>query len=265
MGNAGRGFLVLPGLPITQQEDEVSPIRQTLLQGLGGVLFRLPQLPIDPQQSFERRIGKGGPIRLGLVDAAVWLRYVLLLSYRYERAVLLGDGENTLRKVWDRLGLDLPLEYDRPAAPRSAGGFLRWDRPPDAGHSTAVLADLTFATLRYLQFDKDVRALESDRYRTIRDPKARRPFADKLDGLLRPLHTVYRTRLEPHLVRPPLGPGGSMFRQSATAAEQQRWRDDLDALGRQARLGVQLHGLIRDAYRSDDPALSPGRCGPWRV
>ena len=58
--------------------------------------------------------------------------------------------------------------YDRSdATGKERGGFPRWNRPPDSGHSTAVLADITRAALAYLSFEEQIQGIEPVRFRSV--------------------------------------------------------------------------------------------------
>jgi hypothetical protein len=204
-----------------------------------------------------------------LHDAAVWLRYVLLLSYRTQRGLLLDEGDDGLPKQWAKLSTGLDWKFDRPAPPAGRGGFLRWDRPPDNGHATAVLADLSRAGIAYLEFEKQVRALEKERFQAapVSRPDAAKRYADALEGKLSPLQAASDRFLKPYFAAPgtilqwadprvltgPGDDGARVFRTSATNKEQGRLAGDLAALAGEYQTALRLHGLIRDACRSKDP------------
>jgi hypothetical protein len=152
-----------------------------------------------------------------LSDAAIWLRYVVLLSYQNQASVV-GDGEsgNSLAKVWavweKRMG---PLGLDKPVDKVAHVGdgrpvFLRWGAWPADGHSSAVLNDLTQAAVAGLTFEDTVRnarlatretlsGLEVVRFKSVTSPDDAVEYQTRLDGLVKILAKEHETHLSPYM------------------------------------------------------------------
>lgn len=235
--------------------------------------------PITPKKDdlFDGLVKAAKPIDgERLYDAGIWLRYVLLLSYRTQRPVLFEEKEPVkeappyLEAVWKKLEVGADFKYDRAAPQDNQRAFLRWNREPDDGHASAILADLTRAGLAFLECERDVRGLEEKRFAAAgaSTPDAGRAYAAALNAKRTPLQTTFDRCLVPYFpTRPgespqwgdpvavsrPEGERARSFRKSATTREQERLAADLAALAGECDTALRLHELVADAYQADNP------------
>lgn len=234
----------------------LSRVRDARTPPFDGIEKVLPDL-VGAARPVSVKSDKGQDTQEYLYDAVVWLRYVLLLSYRTDRMAILEErAGNALLPVWNSLKLGYPLEWERTAPPEDyPGGFLRWNRPPDPGHSSAVIADITRAALASLSFEKQIRDLEPSRFRLITTTAGvdSKDYATRLGTALGGLQAVFDRCLRPYRLDFPLAIGVPAFRKSATSSEQSRLYDDVEALTDQIQVALQRDGLMREIYLSGDP------------
>src|SRR5689334_543640 len=212
-----------------------------------------------------------------LYDAAIWLRYIVLMSFDRERSVILDDAAtNNLKIAWEKFGLGQPFTpvvvSSKVRRSSSCAPFLRWNAPPYNGHGSAVLGDLLEATYNYLSTERKIQTLEEDRFRTISefDLKASgRNYARKLGEQLNQLDAVFADWIQPyfppenasepeayqpaHWADPSLltMPGADRevaFRSSSTRSEQERFAGDLATLATEIKSTQAKYGLIQRAY-----------------
>ncbi len=193
-------------------------------------------------------------------DAEVWLRYLLLLSYRTDRTVLLDvKAKNNIGAVWKNLEPEIPLLRPRDRREdRPVTGFLRWSRDPDECHSTALLADVVQALLGYYDFDARMSGLETCLFRTVTSGSEieRLALAEQLDRALATLKSVDQDCLARYRPGGVLEPLPAAFRDSATAAERGRWYQDVLAVGWQVEGTVERVSLLAQLYRANDLSQS---------
>jgi len=217
-----------------------------------------------------------------LYDAAIWLRYIILMSFNRERSVILDDAAtNNLKKAWEKFGLGQPftpvIAPSKARRSSSCAPFLRWNAAPYNGHVSAVLGDLMEATYNYLSTERKIQALEEDRFRTISEfdlKAAGRNYSRKLSEQLNPLDSVFADWVQPYF--PPLQnapapqayqpshwaeptlltmPGADWevaFRSSSTRSEQDRFARDLATLATEIKSTQAKYGLIKQAYEQVD-------------
>ena len=191
-------------------------------------------------------------------DAEIWLRYVLLLSYRKDKTVLLdAKATNGINHVWNKIEPDIVFSRPRDRTrDRQVRGFLRWNRDPDEGHSTAVLADLTQALIGYYEFDCQMPDAEKMRFQTVTSGSEpdRIALADKLDAAIVTLKSINQDCLFSYRPGGILEPLPTTFRESATTAEQGRWYQDAFAIRARVGNAIERATLLAQLYRS--PNLS---------
>jgi hypothetical protein len=212
-----------------------------------------------------------------LYDAAIWLRYVLLLSFDRERSVITDDtATNNLEKTWKKFGLGQPYapvigqSTERKAS--SCAPFLRWNAAPYNGHVVALLADLIDATYNYLKTERAIQNLEEVRFQAASKVDLNitgKDYAKKLKSPLTQLNGIFKERVQSYF--PPkqdVAPVGSYqpsdwadalktlsaseagiaFHTSCTASEQRRLMDDLATIAQEIKSTEAKYGLIRQAY-----------------
>ncbi len=233
------------------------------------------ELPPTDRQALDDLLEAARPISSdgaqkseGLADAAIWLRYALLLSYRGQRS-LIAETEavnGSMAHTWKALDVGQPLAFSRTNSDvKGGGGFLRWDRVPDEGHSSAILADLTTAALAHFELEQKARRLEKDRFMASSAELAQK-YSSVLKEVVEPADAIMKKRLRPYflgaslaeplvLTRVKDGPG-KRFRMSGTVKERARWTEDLTVLASESNRSLQRFKLIEDVFSSSDSQSS---------
>jgi hypothetical protein len=241
----------------------------------------------DFRKDFGRLIDAAKPItdpegnQGYLADAAIWLRYLLLLSYMNDGPVAATDDVNGMKKVWERLNTGLPLWFETsPLRFQSPGGaFTRWNHWPCQGNVSGVVADLTAATYASLRFNVWLIAedQEKSRFMSLTKGPSVEAYAKALGPELDELEKQGADRLKPYLPASPAGGAGdpghyakapisgaldssrlngqwrASLEGSSTAAERDRLLADLAVVADGVDANLRLHRLIRAAYEMNDP------------
>ncbi len=182
-----------------------------------------------------------------LADAAIWLRYLVLLSYQGEGWLVLGrGGENDLSPYWKRHQLPQGDFYLRETESRGQT-MLRWHGWPAKGHGAHLLGDLIAAAQDYLKLQADIVKLEQQRYQLGFDYARRlRALLDQFDqnagkhvrlgpGAPRDVSAVRRElRAAP----------GQIWCRSVTEAEESRLAEDLANLESRIQTSFQQQKLV---------------------
>jgi hypothetical protein len=223
----------------------------------------------DPRQLLGDLIGAATPVSDSPQDmsvhAAIWLRYVLLLSFRERAEAGIGNVATLLEKLWLEHGLPGSFQL----SPTSAGlqvahkGFVRWGRWPVADSFDAVIGDVARATYAYLQFRNSALGQEAMQA-AAGDRASRASYAATLTQRLKTLVGV-QTALDPYFSQPspfsaydaafpsvlasPASSSSTSFRRTATAAEQTRALADLSAVRLQLATEISLNTVVIDAYK----------------
>ena len=236
--------------------------------------------------------------------AASWLRYVLLLSYQGQRNVVANSqSPSGMEQIWTTFGTKLPLDWvekfptwkgDRVAP------AIRWNNPPYAGQSSAVVSDLSQTCFELFRFDAFIAGRQKDRFNAVNSSLIASTyissdFRKNLDNLT----NAYLARVAPYFLQapdettstrnPPFGepkrlaeldvwrtvaasaPDGlkwqAAFATSTTATEQQRLRDDLRVLAIELQRSIQLQTSIRDTVDNGNPmgSLRLASTGPQGI
>lgn len=214
-----------------------------------------------------------------LPQAAVWLRYVTLLSYRRTGVqVIAGPSDAALTQWWAKLREKHPHVGDfqaglKPKNPSDPGlnGFVRWNAWPEQGHIIRAIADATDAAYRYSLWEAERPALETSRYETAAKPQVREEFKKKLRQHIANLEDVYDKDLKRNFIQkapasfddwlfagatvPSGNEQASRFKSpSLHDDERKRIENDLAQLAAIVTSANQVQKAIRDAYEAEDPA-----------
>jgi hypothetical protein len=213
-----------------------------------------------------------------LYDAAIWLRYVLLLSFDRERSVITDDAAaNNLEKTWAKF---FPGEPYTPAiSPSTArktsscAPFLRWNAAPYNGHVSAVIGDLIDATYKYLSSERGIQKLEGIRFQTVGSIDLKvigKDYAKKLNTTLGQLNRDFEERVQPYFpprqdvatiagydpsdwdnpaeITLPESEKGIVFHTSTAPSERERLALDLATIATEIKSTEAKYSLIRQVY-----------------
>jgi hypothetical protein len=212
-----------------------------------------------------------------LPQAAVWLRYVILLSYQHEGVqVIAGSSDADLKKGWNKLQEKHPrigdfrkeFRVEKPVVE----GFVRWNAMPKEGHIVYALADATDAAYRYALWEAERPTLEKQRYEPAVHNSSRENYLNKLRHRVAELNAIYCEDLQCYfsghatprnfdewLFPFPTVPGGkdgdSRFQASSLDdAERKRVTSDLAQLAAMTTSANQVQKSILAAYEAKDPS-----------
>jgi hypothetical protein len=254
---------------------------------LGDIFTKLSSITLQPDKDLSSVIGDllsaASPIEEAgkqevLYDAAIWLRYVMLLAYRNQGDSAVGSGGNSLQALWILHHLPQSFTLTQEGAAISLapqGAILRWNQWPSSGTLATVLADLTRAGYGYLDFRRIISANEDTRIKSLGSVQAQMQYAQQLDQALQAFRTGSIDVLSPYFLTPGSGAptpenvaptsladrDGALafsFRRTSTISEQARLVDDLSALYSQARSEFRFNELVLSAYRTSDPVRISG-------
>ncbi len=266
--------------------------RHTTHEGLANLLRELGKperenRSPDSCEAIKNLVTAAEPINgESMPQAAVWLRYVILLSYQHEGVqVVAGSSDAALKKWWHKLQEKHPHIGDfskglRTVKP-SANGFVRWNAWPKEGHIVHALADATDAAYRYALWEAERPTLEKQRYETAVNNSSVKEYLKKLKDRVKGLDAIYCDDLQCYftghatppsfgewLFPPAIVPGdkeGNLRFQSSSLddAERKRVKSDLAQLAAMTTSANQIQKSILAAYAAKDPsAVSAWLQGP---
>jgi hypothetical protein len=187
------------------------------------------------------------------VDAAIWLRYIILLSFQGDGGLsLVGNGGNDLDKTWEvenlpetRFLLDESINHDEHIS------TFRWSGWPAGGSVTRLLWDLVSSLYRYEKIQFKLIANESSRTsNSLQSPdeliaqvNELRDIAEKklnLDSAL----VWHQSNLTPQIIkRRMLQYPDERWNRSVTLEEQDRILTDYVYLSRRITATLRLHAV----------------------
>lgn len=239
----------------------------------------------DPRQVIQTLVQAATPLTSEgiasdvLYDAAIWLRYVLTLSYQTRGAAIVSAGDDSLEAIWQKYKLPGSVQLSVPGRPPSASlstknynrpAFIRWNAWPQAGSCDDVIGGLFTSTYGYLAFNTYLVSMEKARFISFSDSSERKTYASDLAKRIAGLRNIEEQTLSPYFV---LGAGtegrndlyepialtsqtGSMsraFRMTATTEEQNRLVGDLSAVRTTIKTELGFNDAMERIYQQDAP------------
>ena len=189
-----------------------------------------------------------------LVDAALWLRYIVMLSYQSEGGLsLVGYGDQSLDKYWKHHKLPQnTFLINEPTSKRGPTVF-RWNAWPNEGHIANLLGDMTSSAVSYLTFQNEIAEATSHRLQ--------KRYSEQLEDALNELCTAIRHPLWRHnsndfmtdsnghitdrfVIQQLKQYPSRVWPRSATRSEQQRLAVDLSSLTQRLNSAIRLQRLM---------------------
>lgn len=203
-----------------------------------------------------------------LPAAAIWLRYLFLMSYRSESPqVVTGSGNNSPDRYWKKCEFPGAFGAARGNEPTTSQ-FLRWNRNPAPGHFDRAVDDATRATFGYRVWEAVLPQMEVERLNAATDAERKKAFVRKLKEhttAVRALEADYLASRVPKVPSPYwiaatgahptlLGHLSEDWPGQCSTAERRRMVRDLDRVAGQIRGAADLQQRVLDAYSAPTPA-----------